>query len=53
MKLELTHVGDLPRRDIAVYEDKKTKERREVSGKAVATWGLEEAWRRAHDTPAG
>ena len=53
MKAEIKHVRDLPRRDVAVYEHKKTKERRKLTGKAVATWGLEEAWKRATDTPTG
>jgi|TARA_R110002074_G_scaffold257412_1_gene429902 hypothetical protein len=53
MKPEIQRVRDLPRRDIAVYEHTETQERRKLTGKAVATWGLKEAWRRAADTPTG
>jgi hypothetical protein len=47
VKLPLRHVLDLPRRDVAVYEHKRTGERRNVTGKERATYGLDEAWQRA------
>ncbi len=47
MKLTLRHVLDIPRRDVAVYEHTRTSERRNITGKERATYGLYEAWRRA------
>ena len=46
-RLPLRHILDLPRRDVAVYEHKRTGERRNVTGKERATFGLDEAWKRA------
>ena len=42
-RLPLRHILDLPRRDVAVYEHKRTGERRNVTGKERATFGLDEA----------
>jgi len=47
----LHHVVDMPRREMAIYEDQNTGERRTVTGKARVQWGLPLAWELASPDP--
>lgn len=47
----LRHVLNLPHQDVAVYEDRDSGERRKVTGKQKATYGLAVAWELADPDP--
>jgi hypothetical protein len=43
----LKHVLDLPHQDASVYEHRRTGERRTITGKARASFGIKAAWDKA------
>ena len=47
VETKLRRVMDMPYQDAHVYEHPRSKERRVLTGKSIASHGLKEAWQQA------
>ena len=48
---KLRHILDMPHQDAYVYEHMRSKERRILTGKSIASHGLNKAWKLAKNKP--